>query len=455
VRRFDLIVIGTGSAGTSIATTCRAAGWSVGIVDELPFGGTCVLRGCDPKKVLVGAGELVDWSRRMNAKGVVTKPLQIDWPALMRFKRTFTEPAPAQRQRSYDEAGIVSFHGRARFVDRSQLRIDGEIVEAKHFAIASGAKPVPLEIPGEEHVITSTQFLELDRLPSSIVFIGGGYISMEFAHVAARAGVKAFVLDRGDRPLKGFDADLVARLIELTRAAGIDVSVKTAVLGVERRNGEFVVRARQGDKEATFPAALVIHGGGRVPDIDELDLQAAGVARTEKGIQVNAFLQSTSNPAVYAAGDAADGGGLPLTPVAGTEGETVAQNLLRGNHRTLDFSGLTSIVYTIPALASVGLGEVQAKERGISYRCSTGDSSEWYTYRRVNAASQYKIVLEAAGGTILGAHFLGPFAEELANLFALAIRAKISKNVMNETLFGYPTAASDIEYLLADGPPAS
>jgi glutathione reductase (NADPH) len=449
VRGFDLVVIGTGSAGTAVATTCRRAGWSVAIADELPFGGTCTLRGCDPKKVLVGAGELVDWSRRMRAKSVVDGALEIDWPALMRFKRTFTDPVPADREREYDDAGIVCFHGRVEFVDRLRLHAAGETLQAKHVVIASGSQPVPLGIPGAEHVITSAEFLDLDRLPSSIVFIGGGYISMEFAHLCARAGTKAFVLDRGERPLKGFDQDLVARLVEISRACGIEIVTGTAVSGVERRDGEFVVHAQQGGKgAAAFPAALVVHGGGRVPNIDGLNLEAGGVDRTKRGVAVNEYLQSTSNSAVYAAGDAADGGGLPLTPVAGSEGEIVAANLLQGNHRTADFGGLASIVYTVPALAAVGVNEAQAKERGIVYACHSGDASEWQTYRRINSPAAYKVLVDERTHCVVGAHVLGPYAEELANVFALAIRARIPASLIKETLFGYPTASSDLEFML-------
>lgn len=449
MRSFDLVVIGTGTAGTTVATRCRTAGWSVAIVDELPFGGTCALRGCDPKKVLVGAGELVDWSVRMRAKGVVAGKIEIDWPALVRFKRTFTQPVPAQRQREYDDAGIVSIHGAARFVDRLRLNVGGGVLQGKHVVIASGAKPVPLRISGEEHVITSTDFLDLDRLPESIVFIGGGYISMEFAHLAARAGTKASVLDRGDRPLKDFDADLVARLVDISEACGIRIVTNTAVRGVENRGGELVVHAERDGEGVAFSTACVVHGGGRVADIDGLNLEAAGIARTRRGIAVNEYLQSRSDPAVYAAGDAADNGGLPLTPFAAAEAEIVAENLLEGNHRAVDFRVPVSIVYTVPPLAMVGLTESQARERSIAYRCTAGDSSSWYTYRRINAPSQYKMLIDDQSDQILGAHVLGSHAEELANLFTLAMTSRVPARTLKEMIFAYPTAASDLEYLLS------
>src|SRR5438128_2057589 len=187
-KKFDLIVIGTGTAAATVAWQCRSAGWQVAIIDSRPFGGTCALRGCDPKKVLVGVAELRDWISRMKGRGVRTDDARIDWTELMRFKRTFTDPVPKDREQSFAKAGIASFHGRACFVDRTSVQIGDDILEGRHVAVAAGAMPRPLGVPGEQHVITSEQFLELEKLPGRIVFIGGGYISFEFAHIALRVG---------------------------------------------------------------------------------------------------------------------------------------------------------------------------------------------------------------------------------------------------------------------------
>jgi glutathione reductase (NADPH) len=309
--------------------------------------------------------------------------------------------------------------------------------------------PMPLHVQGEELITTSDKFMELDTLPSPIVFIGGGFISFEFAHVAARAGAEAHILEAKSRPLAGFDPDLVDRLLEATRALGIQVHLECEVKSLERRGDEIAVHAEEGGKQTDIAAKLAVHGGGRVPNIDGLNLNAGGVERTEKGIKVNKYLQSVTNPAVYAAGDAADGGGLQLTPVAGVEGETAAENLLHGNRRTIDFSGLASIVYTDPPLAAAGLSQAQAQERGLRCIVKAGDTSDWYSSRRIAAKpSGYKVLIDGDAGVLAGAHVLGEHAEELINLFALAIRAKIPVATLRETLFAYPTASSDIEYMI-------
>src|SRR5713226_9090609 len=157
----DLIVLGTGTAAQTVAHTCRAAGWSVAVVDSRPFGGTCALRGCDPKKVLVGVAELVDWSRRMQGNGVSAPPLAVVWPDLIRFKRTFTDPVPPSTEQGFAEAGITMLHGRARFIDRTTIRVGDDTLSGRHVVIASGARHAPLDIPGEEHLTTSTGFLDL------------------------------------------------------------------------------------------------------------------------------------------------------------------------------------------------------------------------------------------------------------------------------------------------------
>ena len=186
--KFDLIVIGTGAGGSTVAHKCRKAGWDVAIIDSRPFGGTCALRGCDPKKVLVGAAELIDWNRRMKGNGVSAKSVEIDWQELMQFKKTFTEPVPENTERAYAKTGIAAFHGRVHFVDKTTVKIGDDKLTGRYVHIAAGAKPAVLNIPGDEYLTISTQFLEMEKLPKRIVFVGGGYIAFEFAHIASRAG---------------------------------------------------------------------------------------------------------------------------------------------------------------------------------------------------------------------------------------------------------------------------
>jgi glutathione reductase (NADPH) len=443
---FDLIVIGTGSAAQSVAYPCRAAGWSVMVIDSRPLGGTCSQRGCDPKKMLVGISELVDWTRRMQGKGVSAPAAAMVWSDMMHFKRTFTENIPAATETELRNAGIVAVQGRARFTGPTSIGVGGETHDARHVLIAAGARHAPLDIPGEENVLTSTGFLELDELPRRIAFIGGGYIAFEFAHVASRGGAAVQVLHRGDRPLEGFDADLVEQLLVTTRDLGVDVRVRTTVVAVEKRGSEFIARTRCGDEEGEIVCDLVVHSAGRVPEIDDMALGEGGVERVSQGgITVNEFLQSVSNPAVYAAGDAVASGNLPLTPVSDMQGGIVATNLLEGNTRTPNYEGIPSVVFTTPSLARVGLDEATARVQGLRFTLHHEDTSGWYSSRRVGLThTGYKTLVEDGSERILGAHVLGPHAEEIINIFGLAIRKGLSAHDLKDMVYAYPTGASDI-----------
>src|SRR5882672_7067735 len=271
-KKYDLVVIGTGTAAQVAASKCRSAGWKVAVIDHLPFGGTCALRGCDPKKVLVGVAEAVDYAKRLQGKGIVVDQLAMSWAALIAHKRTFTEPVPEMMERSFMEQGIDPYHGRARFTGHQSVSVGEEVLEARYILIASGAVPAHLGIEGEEHLITSTEFLELESLPQRIVLVGGGYIAAEFSHIAARAGAQVTVLQRGPRMLPAFDATLVGWLTEKTREIGIDVQLNADVQAVRKSSGGLTVRAFRDGTPVIIEADLVVHAAGRIPELDPLDL---------------------------------------------------------------------------------------------------------------------------------------------------------------------------------------
>jgi glutathione reductase (NADPH) len=299
----DLVVIGSGTAAQVASFRVRAAGWSVAVIDHLPFGGTCALRGCDPKKMLISGAEAIDMARRMRGRGAAGE-LGLSWPELIAFKRTFTDPVPANHEWRYVEHGIAAFHGKARFTGRDTVEVNEHTLRAGHVLIATGARPMPLTFRGAEHVITSDRFLELERLPERIVMVGGGYIAAEFSHIAARAGAKVTVMQRAERMLTRFEPELVGWLMEKFAEIGVDVRTGTAVEAIEEVEGGCRVYGRARGKETAIDTDLVVHAAGRVPDLD-LNPLAAGITVENGRLALNEFLQSVSNPAVYAAGDAA------------------------------------------------------------------------------------------------------------------------------------------------------
>jgi glutathione reductase (NADPH) len=385
----------------------------------------------------------------MKGKGIRAEELQIDWRELMRFKRSFTEPVPKNREEGFAKAGIAAFHGRARFVGLTSVQVNGEVLEGRYVVIAAGQKPADLKIPGTEHLTTSEQFLEVEELPKRILFIGGGYIAFEFAHVAARVGTQVTIVHRGARPLPQFDPDLVDQIVKHTRELGAQVQLGTEVIGVKKSSGQLVVQASASGQERTFEADMVVHAAGRVPEIDDMNLDGAGVAWDSQGVKVNEFLQSVSNPSVYAAGDAAASGGPPLTPVASYDGIIVAANLLKGNEKKPNYLGIPTVVFTIPPLASVGLSETKAREQGLKFQVRKEMTSNWYSSRRLaEMYSGFKVLVEVGTDRILGAHLLGSQAEEVINLFGVAMRSGMRAADLKHMLFAYPTHGSDVPYML-------
>jgi len=278
--------------------------------------------------------------------------------------------------------------------------------------------------------------------------VGGGYIGFEFAHIAARAGANVTILNRGQQPLVGFDPDLVTLLVERTRALGVDVRLNHDVKTVRKTSGGFEVAAESPDGRVIVECDLVVHSGGRSPALEALDLDAANIAHESGRLKLDSSFRSFSNPAVYAAGDAA-GGPLPLTPVAALEAHAVVTNLLGDEQATVDYTGIPSVVFTLPPLARVGLQEAEARAQGLRFRMKHESVPTWFTARRVNEPCYaFKVLVEEGSERILGAHLIGPEASEVINLFGFAMRNGLTTASIKHTTFAYPTAASDIESML-------
>ena len=448
-QKYDLIVIGAGMAGVAAANKCSTAGWRIAIIDSLPYGGTCALRGCDPKKILRRGAEIIDSARLMRGKGITEAGLSMNWADLMKHKHGFTDPVPQNMEEGLAGNGVNTLHGHARFTRPQRIEIDDVPYEADRFLIATGARPRPVDFPGHEHLIDSTDFLNLDVLPERIVFIGGGFISFEFAHLAARADSSVTIVDRGQRPLKGFDPDLVERLIDRGHQAGIDLSRSTTITAIEPLERGYQVTLETPTGPEMIETDLVVHGAGRVVDLSSMGLDAAGVAWGERGVHVSSHLQSITNPAIWAAGDSADTAGMPLTPVAVSEAKVAASNMLKSTTTTPDYAGIPVAVFTIPELVRVGMLESEAREQGIDLTVRYSDTSTWYSnYRIGENTAAAKILIDKSTDLIVGAHLLGPEYAELVNTLGVAIKLGLTASQLRSATAAYPTVGSDLGSML-------
>ena len=443
MKKFDLIVLGSGPSGGTVAKACAEAGKKVALIESREFGGTCALRGCNPKKVFVHAAEVVDAASRSDGKLCNAESINIDWAQLVQFKETFVEKIPKSSRKKFDDAGIATYLGSPKFVAEDQLDINNETIEADQILLAVGGRPATLDIPGEEHLTLSDQFMNLKELPKRVVFIGGGYISMEFAHVARRAGSDVTILQRGDRVLKQFDATIIEYVEDHAQSIGITLTKSANVKAISKdSSGSLKIEFEQDGNSQTLDCDLVVHGAGRTPNFDGLDLSAANIEFDEgKGIKVDDSLRSFSNPRVFAAGDCAASGQPQLTPTAELEGDAIVDSILNtSDDKVPDYGPTAMTVFTVPPIAMVGLTEEAAKEQSLNVRIESEDRSDSGDLRKVcQTHGAYKVLIDKDTDQIVGAHLFGPAASETINVFAVAIATGMTSEKLKSTLLAFPT----------------
>ena len=448
-EHFDVFVIGSGIAGQTCAKECAKAGLKVAIADNREFGGTCSQRGCDPKKVIYGLTHILQRSRDMQGKGISQQP-DYSWEGLMKFKCSFTDAIPAVTEEKLEDLDITLYHQSPEFIDEKTISVEGKTVTADKFVIATGLIPRQLKFDGCDMMKTSDDFLELESLPETMIFIGAGYIGMEFAHMASRCGVDVTVIQRSERPLPVFDIDMVNHLTKASEELGINFIFEADVQNVEKLRKNYRVEYKKDGKVETIKAELIFNTAGRVPALDELLLEKGKVSFNKNGVEVSRYLQNPKNKNVYACGDVSDHA-VPLTPFSGREGKVVANNILAElgkDSRTrekISFPPTPSVCFTIPNVASVGISESEAKTQKLNVTIKAGDGEKWYNAKRINTKIYaFKTIVDADSGKLLGAHLIGPEAGEVINLFSMAIYNKMTVSQIKDMVYAYPSWGSDI-----------
>ena len=444
VYDYDLFVIGGGSGGVRAARVAAALGKRVGIAEEYRFGGTCVIRGCVPKKLLVYASQFPEHFADAAGYGWTVPEAAFDWPTLIANKDREIARLEAIYRRNVESAGAETFHARAELVDRHAVRLVGEgrSVTAETILIATGGRPAAHPaLPGHEHCITSNEAFHLDALPEAIVIEGGGYIAVEFANIFHGLGVATTLVYRGTEILSRFDMDLRRALHEAMAAKGIDILCHAVCEKVERRaDGRLDIAVSGGRRLAADRMMLAI---GRVPNVEGLGLEAAGVETTKTGaIKVDAYSR-TSAGNIWAIGDVTDR--VQLTPVAIHEAMCFVETAFRENPTAPDHDTIATAVFSQPEIGTVGLSEDEAAKRYAEleiYRASFRPMRNTLSGR--DEKMLMKLVVDAATRKVLGAHVLGPDAGEMAQLLGIPLKAGLKKDDFDRTMAVHPTAAEEL-----------
>jgi glutathione reductase (NADPH) len=443
MEHFDFIALGGGNAGLAASKQIRTAGRKVALIDPTPIGGLCSLKGCNPKKVVVRATEVVQGIKDAAEHGVRTGPISIDWNAVIDRKHRFTDPVTARTEHGLQDAGIAYIKAPPRFVAPDRLEVDGRTLSFEGALIATGSAPRRLSVPGAEHVATTDAILELRQVPNTLAIIGAGVVAFEFGQVFARLGSAVHLLMHGQRALPRFDQEIVAKLVEHSRSLGIVFHQGVEVQRIETQEARFALFLNTGE---TLTADFILNAAGRPPNIMDLDLEAAGVDYRPQGVAVNEYLRNTRNSRIFAAGDAR--GEKQLSPVASYEGALVAANFLHGDRTKVDLASVPSAVYTVPPLAMVGMSEDEARQRGLAIEVTHEDMSDWTVVNIAHIKPAHgKVISDKTTGRILGACLYSHAAEDNIQIFAMAMRFGITRAQLAEMVYAYPTFAGTLGYL--------
>jgi glutathione reductase (NADPH) len=444
-RSFDVVILGGGNAGMGVTVATREAGLSVAMIEPDLLGGTCPNRGCMPKKVLVAAAHALDEIERAGAHHISVGKPSLDWAALIDREKAMIAGIPGSLADLMKKRGVEVIRDRGRFAGPNAVVADSQVLEARHIVVATGSKPRHLPFPGAELMITSDDVLSERSLPGSVVFIGGGVIALEFSHVYARSGTKVTILEMLPRLLNNMDGDAVARLHRETERIGVTVHAGVNIQRIDHGGDRLRVIFDEGGSERAIEADRVVNGAGRIADVDHLDLSAGKVASDHGRLTLDAHLRSTSNTSVYACGDAV-ATSPQLSPIATYEGRIVGSNIVDGPMHTPDYRSIPACVFTVPALASVGLTQSAAEEKGLDFRVETNDMRNWLsgrTYAETDAWA--KVLIDKHTDRIIGAHILGHAGEELIHIFALAMKHGITAGDIKDLVYGFPTFSADIK----------
>ena len=437
----DLLVIGAGSGGVRAARVAAGHGARVAIVEEHRIGGTCVVRGCVPKKLLVYGAHFAEDLEDAQRFGWQLSGAAFDWATLRDNVLAEVARLSGLYQQTLESHNVEILRGHAVVTGPNSARIEGRDITAKVILIATGARPQTLSVPGIEHAITSNEAFHLEQLPARIVIAGGGYIANEFAGIFNELGSKVTLVNRSDRILRSYDAQIRDRLLQISMTKGIQFLFNAPLERIERRPDGVLVVHLGGD--TTLECEAFMCATGRIPNTDGLGLASAGVELEASGaVRVDEYSRSTC-PSIYAVGDVTNR--VQLTPVAIREAQAFAETVFGNSPTKVDYGCIPSAVFSHPPLAGVGLTEAQARMQLGSVKVYTSDFRPMKNVlANRNERALFKLVVDDTDDRIVGAHMIGPDAPELLQVLAVAVKARMRKSQLDECVAIHPTMAEEL-----------
>ena len=439
---FDLFVIGAGSGGVRAARIAAAHGARVAVAEEHKVGGTCVIRGCVPKKLLVYGAHFAEDIDDAAMFGWDVPKKRFDWPVLrdnVLAEVSRLEGAYTDTLTNHD---VAIFHERAEMTGANSVRLaSGKEITADKILIATGARPLMPDLPGVEHAISSNEVFHLETLPKRIVIVGGGYIANEFAGIFHQFGAHVTLVNRSDTLLRGYDQQIVDRLIQISVRKGIDFRFNATIDAIERQENGSLRLSMTGCDD--IEADEVLFAVGRRPNVEGLGCEAAGVQLGDEGeIKVDDD-NRTNVPSIFAVGDVTDR--VQLTPVAIREGQAFADTHFGGKPTKVDYGCIPSAVFSHPPLAGIGMTEGQARNRLGAVKVYTSD---FRAMKNVlagrNERSLYKLIVDEGDDRIVGLHMIGPDAPEILQAAAIAVKARLKKSDFDATVALHPTMSEEL-----------
>ncbi|MEJ5218484.1 glutathione-disulfide reductase [Cognatishimia sp. D5M38] len=437
---YDLFVIGGGSGGVRAARVAAAEGAKVALAEEDRYGGTCVIRGCVPKKLMVFASEYSGMVEDAQSYGWDIQPGAFNWDAFKGKLHAELDRLESIYRNLLKNSGVESFDQRAKLADAHTVELaDGTTKTAKHILIATGGRPVWPDLPGAELGISSNEIFHLEKLPESILIVGGGYIASEFAGIMNGLGVKTTQYYRGAQILRGFDDEARGLVSEEMCQRGVDVKLGTNVLEMRKEGDKIWVKATNGD-EQLFDQ--VMFATGRSPNSDNLGLEGLGIELGRKGeILVDDYSQ-TKVPSVYAIGDVTDR--VNLTPVAIREGMAFVETVFKGNPTKPDHELIPTAIFTQPEMGTIGLSEEDAREQEPIEVYATSFKPMQQSFAGRSERVLMKLIVSQATRKVLGCHIVAPGAGEMIQLAGIAVKMGATKEDFDRTVAVHPTMSEEL-----------